>query len=352
MIRLSLTEQARRHPKARLSTLLPCSYVVDVSGETMDNINELAELYNSGISFSKIAEMFNYSYKKVRTSLIDYGIIPRVMSKKFSENQIQDILEKYKNNVSAQRIAKDYGVCIQRIKKIIIDNGEIWDNAPTNYKFKTGYKINRDCFSEFNTESELYFFGLLLADGCIISNSNRIQLDLHSRDVDVLDKFCSFLGLEKSPRKLNAQDAYSVRFSDSIIADKLRWQGLESSKSLREKPPKFYTKENLQMRHFWRGFIDGDGSVNSLLTYRSRYLSLIGTLEMLTAFEDFCRFHLNLGKKAIVQNKTVKKNCYEIRYTGIQSSKIAKLLYSDSAISLDRKKKEADHLASMSDIIR
>lgn len=313
----------------------------------MEDIDKWKELYESGLSFDKIAAMFGCSYKKVRGRLLKAGLKPRVMSKPFSEEQVQDVLTRYQNKDSAQRIAKEYGVTIKRIKSIVIGNGVFWDNLPTNYKLKNGYQINRNCFKDFTTEQEMYFFGLLLADGCIVSNSNSIQICLQTKDLNILEKFKNFLGSDLTIAKKSNQEAFILHFSDKVIADKLREVGLESAKSLREKLPTFYDANSLELRHFWRGFVDGDGSVRSLASYRSRGVCLIGTLELVSAFEEFCRKFANTPEKEFLQNKAVNKNCYEIRYTGIDASAIAKLLYSDCSVSLDRKQEQANHLITM-----
>lgn len=318
----------------------------------MEDVDKWKELYLSGMSFDKIANLYGKSYKIVRGRLLKAGLVPRVMSRVFSKEEIDDVLLQYQSKVSAQKLAKKYGVTISRIKRIILENGVEWDNEPTNYKFKTGGEINRECFKDFTTEQELYFFGLLLADGCILKNSNAIQIALQEQDLNILEKFCSFLGINRQPKAMKRQVGYRFGFSDKVIADKLREVGLESAKSLREKPPNFYNCDDINMRHFWRGFVDGDGSVHSLLSYKSRGVRLIGTIEMLSAFEEYCRKFCNLQEKQINQNKRVNKNCYEIQYTGIDASKIAKLLYEDSTVSLDRKKIQADHLATMSEIQR
>ena len=313
----------------------------------MEEIENWKKLYESGLSFDKIAAMFDCSYKKVRSRLLKAGLKPRVMSKPFSEEQIEDILTRYQNKEPAQRLAKEYGVTINRIKSIVVSNGVFWDNLPTNYKLKSGCQINRECFKNFDSEKELYFFGLLLADGCLVKNTNSIQIALQTKDVSILKEFSNFLNLNRSPKQLTRQNGYSLNFADKVIADTLRSVGLESAKSLNEKLPSFYLEDCVDMRHFWRGFVDGDGSVMSLLSYRARGVRLIGTLELTTAFEKFCRKFANTSEKECIQNKKVNKNCYELSYTGIDASAIANLLYSDCSVSLDRKQEQANHLITM-----
>ena len=321
----------------------------------MHDIQEFKRLYESGLSIDKIADKFGLGYKFVRTRLLKSGTAMRPNKYKFTEEQIADIVNKYTTNYTGQEIAKELGCSIKVIKNVIIKAGVLWDNSPTNFKLKNGYKINRECFKNFDTEAELYFYGLLLADGCIISNSNSIQITTQQRDKAIIESLRDFIGTDKpiaNKRQQGIYESVALCFSDKEIADKLRSVGLESRKSLKEKVPTFYNSDDINMRHFWRGFVDGDGSVNSLENYRARMVGLIGTKEIIDDFVAFCKKHSSFEKCSIVQNKVVNKNCYELCANGKDASAIADLLYKDSNFHIDRKKIEADQLSKLVGVTR
>lgn len=251
-----------------------------------ENVNELVKLYNSGCSFQTIAAKFNSTYATVRKLIIGAGVVPRQRKIDFSDAEISDILNKYNTSYSAQKIAKEYCVNIRTIKRAIEENGGVWNNDPCDFKIKEGVVINRDCFKDFSTEQEKYFYGLLLADGCI-SDKNTVSILLHSKDIDLLIKFKNFLQYNKEIKKSPRQDAMRLTFKDKVIADKLKSVGLHPRKSLNENVPSFYNRDDVSMRHFWRGFIDGDGCVQSTKSFRSRHFSIIGTKEILQEFEIF-----------------------------------------------------------------
>ncbi len=314
-------------------------------------IDKWMEMYNSGMSFDKIAETENSSFKIVRTRLLKAGLKPRQLAIDFSEETISDILNSYRNNESAFSISKRHNIVINTVKRLVVKNGLTWNNSPTDYKLKSGgSQINRNAFSNFDTEHELYFYGLLLADGCIMTNSNSVQLALKQTDIDIVEKFREFVGASVNVR-LSLNNA-SFSFADKVLADKLRSVGLESRKSLREKVPSFYNLDNLNMRHFWRGFIDGDGTVNSLKDYSARLVGMIGTKEILYEFERFCAKYAGTARKVAYQNKAVNKNCYEMYYSGVDASNVARLLYSNIKVGLDRKVKQAQNLITMVDVER
>lgn len=314
-------------------------------------IDELVKLYNSGESFQTIAAKFNSTYARVRNAIISAGIVPRQRRIEFSDLQIKDILHKYSTEYSAQKIAKEYCVHIRTIKRVVEENGGVWKNDPCDFKIKEGVVINRDCFKEFNTEKEKYFYGLLLADGCI-SDKNTVSILLHSKDVDILIKFKNFLQYNKEIKKAPRQDAMRISFKDKVLADKLKSVGLHPRKSLNENVPSFYDRGDISMRHFWRGFTDGDGCVQSTKSFRSRLFSIIGTKEILQEFEIFCRTFAGASERKLYKHPSVNKNCYEIRYCGIEASRIAALIYGDCSIYLERKKIQADFLAEQVEVVK
>lgn len=310
----------------------------------MYDIEKWKELYESGLSFYSICEMYGLSYKVVRSRLLKAGLVPRKLERQFTEEQKADILSKYKNNVSANVVAREYGCTIPVIKRLVKLAGIHWDNLPTNYKLKNGYRLDRNCFDKFDTEKELYFYGLILADGCIINNT--IAVSLKSSDVDILEEMKNFFKTDKPVAKVQTdkQDAHRFSISDKVVADKLRSVGLEPRKSLREKVPSFYNVDNINMRHFWRGFVDGDGGVYSSEDYNSRCITLIGTIEIMQEFIKFCDKYVRNFKYNLYKNKRVDKNCYELRVNSESSSAVARFLYSNCSVSLSRKLKQADKL--------
>lgn len=316
----------------------------------MYDVQEFTRLYESGFSLNQIADKFQLGYKLVRGRLLKAGVKMRPNKYKFTEDEVKDILTRYTTNCTGQELARELGCSISVIKNLIIKSGVQWDNKPTNYKLKNGYKVNRECFKNFDTEAELYFYGLLLADGCIISDTNSIQITLQKNDKDILDRLSDFVGTDKPLTTRFISGKYhnaTFCIGDKEIADKLRTVGMESRKSLREKVPTFYDINNIEMRHFWRGFVDGDGTVQSLKNYRARILGLIGTSEILEDFAAFCFKHSNMVDYRINQHKRVNKNCYEFITTGQDASEIADLLYRDSEYHLDRKKVQADSLSKL-----
>lgn len=90
------------------------------------------------------------------------------------------------------------------------------------------------------------------------------------------------------------------------------------------------------MRHFIRGYVDGDGC---LCTYKNKNsikteLSLVGTKKFLNVVNKLFK---NVGN---IKNKSCKNwenRAYELKFSSVPSRKIARFLYENSKIYLERK---------------
>jgi hypothetical protein len=125
--------------------------------------------------------------------------------------------------------------------------------------------------------------------------------------------------------------------------------GVVAAKSLILNPTKLETNE-LQ-RHYWRGFIDGDGSICQIRKkikgstgYKFVWnISLNGTLSVVTAFRDFILSNLEVCNGSIDPHY----NIWKARWAGDKACKlITNFLYKncDQSIVLDRKKELSKQL--------
>jgi hypothetical protein len=117
------------------------------------------------------------------------------------------------------------------------------------------------------TESSAYWVGCLMADGCVYVGKRgnpRIELTLAKTDLSHLVKFKGFLKCTNPilPKivKLDGKKIlqYSLRFSSKKIAGILMRHGVTPRKSL--------TARVIGLgynRDFWRGVMDGDGSIRN-----------------------------------------------------------------------------------------
>lgn len=191
--------------------------------------------------------------------------------------------------------------------------------------------MNKDLFTDFTKEEDSYFFGLLLTDGNISSKRNTISLGLQARDKHILDSYKVYVGHPTDVSLYNKGKSYRYCFNSKELKEVLMSQNLLPQKSKKEQLPNFDWKTN---RHFWRGVVDGDGSL--FYTKGSLKVSLCGSKEVLEGFNLFCQ--LNCFTKPRTLDKTKTEGFFTMCYSGEESMRIATLLYSACTLYLNRKK--------------
>lgn len=312
------------------------------------NMDFIRFLVEKGYSSVAIAQIIGVKVENLRRQLHVSGLkVGAKLSNTLTPNQQQLIPELYKQGTSAVKLAKGFGVDDDTILRVLKNsctpirakNDKIYYHADFNHK----------AFEDMRDERALYFYGLLLADGCLAKNKSgkhvRVDITLKEEDKYMLQNLLDYIGSDSSIRNASQFDkrtnktyyANSISFNDSDIVDRLVSYGFEPRKSLNEKVP---PKHIADSRHFWRGLIDGDGCLS-----KDARLSLVGSYDINKAFNDFVEANIDITTK----RKVVDRNgLCSVEYSGDDARRVSKLLYENSTVSLDRKRFLAE--ASWKDI--
>ena len=253
----------------------------------------------------------------------------------FSNEEVENIIDMYSNKqMSILSIIKNLGYTVDSsvIKRILKNKGiSIRDN---NY-YKKKY-FNNHYFDKIETEEQAYILGFIYADGYISSNTFGVKVD--TKDIDIIEKIKSALQSEhKIVRGINRNNTASgenteyvmLSINDSYFVSKLQELGVLYNKSKILTFPHFLDKSLI--RHFLRGYFDGDGSV--YITQNNPKFSLVGTKEFLETALTYIKENVNT-KSNIHKNKTI----YDIQIGGRNLIKqVYKYLYEDATIYLNRK---------------
>jgi hypothetical protein len=206
---------------------------------------------------------------------------------------------------------------------------------------------NNDIFKNTDNEEDAYWIGFLMADGCVSKNGNTITIGLQSSDRRHLEKFKAFVESSNKIRDCSRvgenKDGkivyYSSRFSfnSEDVKKTLSLHGVVPQKSIIARP----SDEIVKNKHFWRGMIDGDGSLFTKYYKENnkKYvrLDLCGSNCVVSSFISYIKRTLYISAN-IYPNGRV----FHVRFAGIRAKKIIEHLYKDSTIYLDRKKLLAD----------
>ena len=266
---------------------------------------------------------------------------------KFSKKEIRKMTREYLSGKSTTFISKKYKTDQNLIAKIL-KKENITLRFNKNHRSK--YLLNQNIFKNITTESQFYWLGFLMADGCITKHTGkyntktfRIHLWLKSTDVNHIKKFKSFLGsshpiVYKKNTGFSGIGIAGLTIGSNKIANHLIKYGIVPRKSLIAEARRGAQNN----RHFWRGMIDGDGTMGFYGSTKNKYskIGLYGSKKTILQFIKFIEKELNILSNSIQKCK----GTYSISYNCGKARQIAKLLYENSSTALDRKLKIAEEI--------
>jgi hypothetical protein len=235
--------------------------------------------------------------------------------------------ERYCNGESITRIAKDFKM----------DRNKLSKRLQVKYGIKAcmdGGKKNIDSnyFTVMNHEN-VYWLGLILADGCI-NKKNKFELTLKDREHIELFKECLKSEHKISPKEINGELYHRISFSDTQIVNDLKKYGILPNKSnidfhLPDIPDEFFND-------FLRGIIDGDGMIYSSKINDSRFHIYISVgFSCPTYMQELCEKIRSFYK--VDAKYSIQRTCYRIQIYKKDSVKIVKQLYKNASLYMKRK---------------
>lgn len=353
-----------------------------------DYSEDLTELVNNGATLEELSKHFGITHRGVAYRLKKLGLKAKPAILPFTEEEKAKMLYLHNLPTDAVAIAKELNTTQFRVLKFLKDSGadtslihytqaqvdSVIADYLAGYTFEMleqKYNMYKQCldnilkknkvvkrnkrevkqnswyvwegaFKDMTDEKSLFFYGLLLADGCL-TKQGAVTICLQARDRAVLEKLNEYLGRDKgdlsfTKRNLqHHQDKYTIRFMDSVVYNTLVDLGMTPRKSLKETVPNVDMTED-QARHFWRGCIAGDGSIMFHNNVPSVFLC--GSEELCNEFANFIQRVVGLKDKPTVHCRLKNKNSqpvYNVTVSGSKAVKLADYLFKDSTVNLDRK---------------
>lgn len=311
------------------------SYGYNMKISNVVKLNIIKDYNNSGLKCVDLAKKYNVSKSFISNLMKKNGISINV---KFDKNQEKEILNKYKNGVNVKKLSIEYGVKEYRILYIL--------NKMNVQISKRKYKLNENYFDSIDTEKKAYFLGLLYADGC--NSNNSITIGLQTLDKNILEIFKNDIKtdinikVEKISEKYpSRQDRCILYLNSKKLCSKLTNLGCFPRKSLILKFPKETQVPKNLLKHFIRGYFDGDGCVSLIKSggkYLDMFVNICSSLEFCESLKTFIESELNINCGIYKLNKKSNKNTRQLKIGGTQQSyKFLNWLYKESSVYLDRK---------------
>ncbi len=210
-----------------------------------------------------------------------------------------------------------------------------------------------DFFDDIDGEAKAYILGFVSADGWIQTRPRGVGVELKAEDLPLLERIRDELSpgqpVVEHPvtTKAGRRIQFRLQVNSVELADALERHGVGPRKSHTLRPSALVPAELL--RHYWRGVVDGDGSIYSSKgrTPRSKpswHFDLTGSAWMCEGFRAFLVEH-GVGIRAQVQpSRTVFR--LQFGGNGVARS-AARLLYGGSTIHLDRKEARAEEVMAL-----
>lgn len=199
------------------------------------------------------------------------------------------------------------------------------------------YDINESYFKNINTEAKAYLLGFLMADGSMSKDLNRLSVCIQERDIAVVNLLKEQLHYQGSiERKINVykQNTVTITICSQKLCRDLIYLGIVPRKSGKEVLPDQIPKPLI--RHFIRGFLDGDGSITDAckgIIFCSKSRNILYSLKDIFE-EQLCIKPYTL--KIWTNTKTNHKLFYYKIY-GDNAVAVAHYLYDNSNYFLKRK---------------
>ncbi len=251
-----------------------------------------------------------------------------------TEQQKQEICEKYRNGVRITPLAREYHKNTYYISKILREHDvHILEYSECNRQ----HSFNESYFETIDSEDKAYWVGFLLADGNICLNSLRVGLQRRDEDHLLRLLHCMQATCPIYHRAQNGHESSHVSLTSKTLVDTLARLNIVPAKSLIATVPDI--PKHLE-RHFWRGMVDGDGSIQCVVSQCSEYASfviLVGTHSVCSNFSSW--ISRIVGRTPSVRPRG---NIFRTEACGVyQVALICQELYRDATVCLPRKRDTA-----------
>ncbi|WP_404323938.1 hypothetical protein LG298_09795 [Cytobacillus firmus] len=312
-----------------------------------DKVSELHRMYKDGMTLTEIGNITGHTRHTIKKWFVAFGFEytppKRKTTAKYNEEIIYEMYKLYVSGLSTLKIGEKFKVSPSTVSRLFTRMGlEMRSNSLNSRK----YKVNHDYFEEIDTEEKAYWLGFIYADGYLTTRDGRqmFGVSIASKDRNLLELLNKSLHSDYKIREYKVTGGYKVgvRYSRLIISSEKICNDLQKHGVFKQKtnillPPKIKREF---IRHFIRGYIDGDGSIfktDNDYGY-DWHLSIVGTNELLTyVIEYFFEEGLVQRKTKLEKRKKHHKISY-IRYGGnIQLKKILDHIYCDAKLFLERK---------------
>lgn len=312
------------------------------------------------LTIEEIATKYNCNAKTIRKSLKKFKIKVISAKKRFTINvsNLSKLNKKMRAETdSLSATAKKAGVSRYIFKQRLKDGGfklrtKSQEQEIVFNKKKKGFKSN---YFKRLTKINSYWIGFILTDGSISGKKGkkmRLSINLSVKDINHLKKFKKILSAgtirtqDMSKYNFVRKDGLEIKggimatysLSSTSICRDLGKYGIVPRKTKKAEP----NSRLVFSSDFWRGVIDGDGSISKLKNKKGITNTRLdlgsASKKLINSYEKFLNKY-GVKPKVCIRKSDTFNTFYVANLTGERARQIAKILYlkSPKAAHLDRK---------------
>ena len=285
----------------------------------------------------------------------------KIKQRRLNHQEKSDLFMMYETgNYTAVELSQLFPITNVAISALLKRNGY---QAKSQSELQRKYPIQEIFFDDINTEEKAYILGLLYADGWNQTERNSVSLSLKEADKEILDKVTSLIQPTKPLKYINtsnqrknlgfenSQNQYRLIIANKHISQRLVELGCGKAKTHNLTFPTEEQVPSHLIRHFVRGYFDGDGSVSG---DKQKQFCFVGTIDFLLPLQQILVKELNFSKTKLDRRyKDINNNIRSLRYCGVnQCITFRDWLYKDATIYLERKKNIFDSYISFERVQR
>lgn len=304
-----------------------------------EGLEQIRSGYESGLSTYELAKRYRIAQSSVHRRLARMGVRFRTGNTQGSQIFFPAVVERIKSSYlsgkNAFEIGEEVGCHGATICQVLKKNGVD--------RRQRKYSIDENSFSRITQESA-YWAGVMMTDGSV-SDRLHCYLGLKASDRSHVSLFRKFLKTDvpvviTRAKEINivgkmcrSEGMATLTIRSKKLGRTLVRLGITPRKSLTCVAPKRLANN----RHFWRGCIDGDGSLCLNGIYPQIRFECASE-KLVSQFSDFVRSICpSCRSRVFVRRKAGSSTIYRFVASCRHAIDIAKELYGNNRVSLARK---------------
>jgi hypothetical protein len=292
---------------------------------------EITSAYERGESVNRIAKKFQCDNSTVWTLLRNNGIKKHplllhdvkdeVFAMYLAGSTLTEVGEKFGTSfVVVQSLLKKFGIPIR----------------PLSEACRT-YSVNETYFEKIDTQAKAYWLGMLYADGNVMKSKGCFSVKLKHTDREILEKLRSEISYTGPLRDEKDGDICALVIHSVALKQQLIRLGCVPNKSLVLTFPNEDQVPPHLLRHFIRGYYDGDGGLHITKKHKTLVNYFVGTKPVCDGIQSFLLREIGIRSHCRITNKNRNLITHTVSFCCQRSEKFLDFIYEDAEIYMERK---------------